>query len=191
MRIKYLLSSPSAAQRSRRIFKCLINRSPSAAQRSRGVFSLRFQPSTSLENLSKVLLIFFTAFLQISCASNRPILDKNNEKFIEAGELQSRKDIQFCKEEAEEFYDQYKAELAAREAAIKALTAGAVGAATGAVWGKSVKSAMIGAAIGATANSAIAGISAKRESKIKPDEIKRRYVADCLAKKGYLVIGWK
>lgn len=143
-----------------------------------------------IKNSGKFLLIFFTAFSQISCASHRPILDQQNEKYMEVGEAQSRKDIKACREEADEFYDQYKAELAARDAATKALMAGAIGATTGAIWGKSVKATMIGTAIGATAGATIAGISAKRDSKLKPDQIKQNYITDCLTKKGYSVVGW-
>ena len=137
----------------------------------------------------KILYIILLIFSLASCSSYKPILDQN-EKFLASNETERQKEISVCKSEANEYLDKLKTERAAREASRKALIGGVIGAAVGAFSGKNIKSTLIGTAIGAGAGAIIGGLSVVGEDKVKPDVIKQRYISNCLAKKGYSVIGW-
>lgn len=137
----------------------------------------------------KTALIFLTSLSLVSC-SYRPILDRN-EKLVAVGQKQADADIDECKKEADDYLDQYKAQRAAKEAARKAAIGGVVGAATGAIWGKGLKSAVIGGVIGAGVGAAFGGLGVAGEGKVTPDQMKQRYATNCLAKRGYSVIGWQ
>ncbi len=138
----------------------------------------------------KTLLIFFIAVASVSCSSYRPIFNEN-EHYVSVGEKKAESDFKICKKRGDEFLDKYKAERAAKEAGRKAVVGGVVGALSGAIWGKNIKSTLIGSAIGAGAGAAIGGLSVLGEDKIKPDEMKQKYIANCLASKGYSVAGWR
>ncbi|MBU6141346.1 MAG: cell envelope biogenesis protein OmpA [Proteobacteria bacterium] len=137
----------------------------------------------------KFLCTSLLIFLLTSCASYKPILDQN-EKFFASDGAEREKDIDSCKKESDEYLDKLKAERAAREAGRKAVIGGVVGAAVGALSGRNLKSSLIGSAIGAGAGAIIGGLSVAGEDKVKPDVIKQRYIGNCLARKGYSVIGW-
>ena len=137
----------------------------------------------------KILCIFLLIFSLTSCASYKPILDQN-EKFLTSDEVERQKEISSCKSEADEYLDKLKTTRAAREAGRKAIIGGVVGTAVGALSGRNLKSTLIGAGIGAAAGAIIGGLSVASEDKVKPDAIKQRYISNCLAKKGYSVIGW-
>jgi hypothetical protein len=132
-----------------------------------------------------LILIFSLA----SCASYKPILDQN-DKYLASNEDERNSDIASCKKEASDYLDQLKAERAAREAGRKAVIGGVIGTATGAIFGKNLKSTLTGAAIGAGIGAVAGALSVAGEDKVKPDVIKQRYIQNCLAKKGYSVIGW-
>lgn len=135
-------------------------------------------------------LIFFIAVTLVSCSSYRPIFNEN-EHYVSVGEEKAESDFKVCKKRSDEFLDKYKAERAAKEAGRKAVIGGVVGAISGAIWGKNVKSTLIGSAIGAGAGAALGGLSVLGEDKVKPDEMKQRYIANCLASQGYSVAGWR
>lgn len=137
----------------------------------------------------KKLTITLLIFAITSCASYKPILDQN-EKFLSTAEEQRQNEIALCKKEADEYLDKMKAERAAREAGRKAVIGGVVGTAVGALSGGNLKSTLIGTAVGAGVGAAVGALSVAGEDKVKPDVIKQRYIANCLAKKGYSVIGW-
>jgi hypothetical protein len=143
-----------------------------------------------VDQVVKFFLIFFTAATLISCSSYRPIFDEN-ERYISVGEEKAESDFKICKKRGDEFLDKYKAERAAKEAGRKAVIGGVVGALSGAIWGKNMKSTLIGSAIGAGAGAALGGLSVLGEDKIKPDEMKQKYIVNCLASKGYSVAGWR
>lgn len=135
------------------------------------------------------LLILFVIFYSVSC-SYRPIFDQN-EKYLYAGEEKAQSDFENCKKSAEKYLYEYKAERAAKEAGRKAVIGGVVGAASGLLFGKGIKSSLIGTAIGAGVGATIGAIGVIGEDKVKPDEMKQRYVSGCLAKKGYSIMGWR
>lgn len=143
-----------------------------------------------MKNFLKSLVIFSISFSLLSCASYDPILNQN-EKYLRAGKERANQDVKVCKKAADDYLNQYKAKRAAKEAGRKAVIGGVIGAASGAIWGKSLKSAAIGTAIGAGVGAAIGGLSVAGEDKVKPDQIKQRYVGDCLGKEGYEVLGWE
>lgn len=133
---------------------------------------------------SLIIPLFFT-----SCASYKPILDQN-DKFFASSEEQRQSDIKTCKKEADDYLDQLKAEKAAREAGRKAVIGAVVGTAVGAISGGNLKSTLTGTVIGAGVGAIAGALSVAGEDKVKPDVIKQRYIGNCLARKGYSVIGW-
>jgi hypothetical protein len=139
------------------------------------------------KNLS---LLAIVSLVLSSCSSYSPILDPHG-KYSEVGKAKADDDIAACKKEADDYLDQFKAERAAREAGRKAVIGGVVGAGSGLLFGRNLKSTVIGTAIGAGVGAAIGGLSVLGEDKVKPDEMKQRYMTNCLYKKGYSVIGWK
>lgn len=136
----------------------------------------------------KILNLFL--ILALCACSYRPILDPHG-KYKEVGKAQSEEDIDQCSNEADDYLDQYKAERAAREAGRKAIIGGVVGAGSGAIFGRTMKSTLIGSAVGAGIGAALGALSVAGEDKVTPDQIKQRYMINCLGQKGYSVIGWK
>jgi len=137
---------------------------------------------------AKFSLIFLAIFSLISC-SYRPIFDKN-EKFTAVGEEKANEDFKICKKESEDYLDKYKTEQAAKESGRNAVIGGAIGAGSGAIWGRGARSIASGGLIGLGVGAAVGAISVIGADKIKPDQIKQRYVAGCLNKKGYSILGW-
>ena len=137
-------------------------------------------------NLSLVVVLALTA----SCSAYRPILDPHG-KYKEVGKAQAEEDIDECSKEADEYLDQYKAERAAREAGRKAIIGGVIGAGSAALLGKTLRQGVISTAVGAAIGAAIGGLSVAGEDKVTPDQIKQRYMGNCLGQKGYSIIGWK
>jgi len=138
-----------------------------------------------MKKIATILLIF----LLFSCASYKPIFDQN-DKYFSTNEEQRQSDADSCKKEASEYLDKLKAERAAREAGRKAIIGGVIGTAIGAISGKNLKSTLTGGVIGAGIGAVAGALAVAGEDKVKPDVIKQRYISNCLAKKGYSVIGW-
>ena len=138
--------------------------------------------------MKKILATFLVLSLA-ACASYKPILDQN-DKYFATNEDQRQSDIDLCKKEASDYLDRLKAERAAREAGRKAVIGGVIGTAVGAISGKNLKSGLTGAVVGAGVGAIAGALSVAGEDKVKPDAIKQRYIGNCLAKKGYSVIGW-
>jgi hypothetical protein len=115
-----------------------------------------------------------------SCAS-RPKLYPN-QKYKSVGKEVADKDIKACMVEADKYLETDEAKRITKGAGKGA----AVGAAMGAVWGafsgNMGRGAVRGGAVGAAGGAAGTAIS--------PDELKHRYVNQCLGDKGYQVIGW-
>lgn len=136
---------------------------------------------------SLALLAIFTFIF--SC-SYRPILDPHG-KYLEVGKAQADEDIDQCLKEADDYLDQFKAERAAKEAARKAVIGGVVGAGSGLLFGKNAKSTLTGGLIGAGVGAALGSLSVLGEDKVSPSQMKQRYAAQCLANRGYSIIGWQ
>ncbi len=142
-----------------------------------------------MRNLFKFFLISITAFSLVSC-SYRPILD-HNAKYLEVGEDKAEKDIDECKKAANEALDKYKAERAAKEAGRKSIIGAVFGTIFGFLGGGGVKSVLTATGVGAGIGAGVGALSVAGEDKVTPDQMKQRYEANCLARKGYSVIGWR
>jgi outer membrane lipoprotein SlyB len=115
-----------------------------------------------------------------SCSSNPKLYP--NEKYKSVGKEVAQTDIDQCMEEAENFLESGKGKQIAKSAGKGAAITGAMGAALGLITGDILGSAATGAAMGAAGGAASGALS--------PDEIKQRYVNECLSQKGYRVLGW-
>lgn len=138
----------------------------------------------------KKLTLFLIILSLASCTSYKPILFKN-DAYLQGGKDAAEKEITRCSAEADEYLKQFKARRAAKEAGRNAVVGGVIGTATGAIFGRSLKSTLIGTAIGAGIGAAAGALSVAGEDKVKPDQMKQRYVSNCLAQKGYQVLGWE
>lgn len=125
----------------------------------------------------------------IGCSSYRPIVDEN-EHYQQVGSTRAEADIDTCLAKAERYLETHKSDgllkEAGRGAAGGAIVGGLIGALTG-----DAKTALGGAAIGAGVGAASRATGEVAKDKLTPDDIKQRYVSNCLKRKSYVVIGWK
>jgi len=142
-----------------------------------------------MKNFLKSCLIFLSIFSLMAC-SYKPILDPRG-RHLEVGEKQADADIEICQKEADDFFDKIKMERAGKEAVRKGVIGTFFGAIIGFLSGGNGRSALGGSLIGAGVGAAVGGLSVLGEGKVKPDEMKQRYMTRCLAQKGYSVVGWK
>ncbi len=138
----------------------------------------------------KKLTSFFLIFTLTSCFGYKPILDQN-DKFFQTKKEERQDDIKQCSKQADDYLQEYKMRRAAKEAARKALIGTAIGAATGLIFGNNLKSIATKAAIGAGVGDAFGALSVASEGNVTPDQIKQHYISNCLAYKGYQVIGFE
>lgn len=143
-----------------------------------------------ITNLGKNFVIIFSIFSLASCSSYKPILYQNNT-YLKNGKEAADLEIKSCSTQAEEYLKQFKARRAAKEAGRNAVIGSVIGTASGAIFGRTLKSTLVGTAIGAGFGAAMGALSVAGEDKVKPDQMKQRYVANCLSKKGYEVLGWE
>lgn len=129
---------------------------------------------------TKTILIIILLSILTSCAS-RPKLYPN-ETLKSKGKEASEADIDQCMKDAETYLDSSEGKKIVKSAGFGAAVGGAMGAVAGAFYGDIGGGAARGAAIGGTGG-AVSG-------SLTPDELKHRYVNQCLADKGYNVMGW-
>lgn len=127
--------------------------------------------------MTRILVLLL---LLVSCAS-RPQLYPNS-KLKSVGKVAAQKDIDKCIADADEYLESSKGKKIAKSAGAGAAIGAAVGAVSGMFTGNFGSGLMRGGAIGAAGGGAAGAMS--------PDQIKRRYVNQCLGEKGYHVIGW-
>lgn len=127
-----------------------------------------------------LFLLVLISFSLASCAS-RPKLYPN-ETLKAKGKEASEADIDQCLKDAETYLDSSEGKKIVKSAGFGAAVGGAMGAVAGAFYGDISGGAARGAAIGG-AGGAVSG-------SLTPDQLKHRYVNQCLADKGYNVIGW-
>ena len=125
-------------------------------------------------------LILALMMILLACAS-RPQLYPNT-KYKEVGKDRAKSDTDACIADADEFLKSSKGKKIAKGAGAGAAIGAAMGAVgglfTGNLGGSLVRGGAIGAAGGGTAGA------------LTPDQVKHNYVNQCLAEKGYQVIGW-
>lgn len=131
--------------------------------------------------MKKNIALLFSLLILSACASSPKLYP--NAKYKEVGEKSAQKDIEECMKNAENYLKSPSAKKITKGAGKGAVVGAAVGAVTGIFTGNVGRGALRGGAIGGAAGGASAAIS--------PDELKRRYVNHCLAKKGYRVLGWE
>jgi outer membrane lipoprotein SlyB len=129
--------------------------------------------------MSKMLSLFLVLLLG-ACAS-RPQLYPNS-KLKSVGKEAAKKDIDKCIADADEYLESSKGKNVAKGAGAGAAIGAAMGAVGGMFTGNLGGGLMRGGAIGA-AGGGVAGA-------LTPDQIKHRFVNQCLADKGYRVLGW-
>lgn len=127
-----------------------------------------------------LLLLAFISLSLASCAS-RPKLYPN-DTLRAKGKEASEADIDLCLKDADAYLDSSEGKKIVKSAGFGAAVGGAMGAVAGAFYGDISGGAARGAAIGGTGG-AVSG-------SLTPDQLKHRYVNQCLSDKGYNVIGW-
>jgi outer membrane lipoprotein SlyB len=130
--------------------------------------------------IKNIILFTLLSFTLASCAS-RPKLYPN-DTLKAKGKEASEADIDQCLKDADTYLDSSEGKKIAKSAGFGAAVGGAMGAVAGAFYGDIGGGAARGAAIGGTGG-AVSG-------SLTPDQLKHRYVNQCLADKGYNVIGW-
>ena len=126
------------------------------------------------------------ALAALGCATKRPVLYPNAH-LQEVGAEGAQSDVARCLRLAEEYgLGEHPAAETAEEAAKGSARGAAAGAAAGAVLGSAGRGAAAGAAAGG-ARGAVTGIFGARD----PDPLFKRFVDQCLAERGYRVIGWR
>lgn len=131
--------------------------------------------------MNKPIPIFLIALLAFVSCSSRPKLYPN-EKFKSVGKPVAEKDIDRCIADADAYMESSEAKRITKGAGKGAAVGAAMGAVFGAFTGNLGRGALTGGAVGAAGGGTSAALS--------PDQLKRRYVNQCLAEKGYHVLGW-
>lgn len=128
-----------------------------------------------MKNSWLVLLLVLGA-----CASKPKLYP--NDKLKEVGKEAAQKDIDKCIADADEYLEGSEGKKIAKSAGAGAAIGATIGAIGGALTGDFGGSLVRGAAVG-TGAGAVGGA-------LSPDELKQRYVNQCLADQGYRVLGW-
>ncbi len=128
----------------------------------------------------KKFTLLFSLLILCSCSSS-PVLYPNS-KYESVGKEVAEADIKACTEKAEQFLASSKGKQILKGAGGGAAVGSAVGAVTGLFTGDFLRGLTQGAATGAAAGGTVGAIS--------PDQLKRRFIEQCLSRAGYQVIGW-
>jgi uncharacterized membrane protein len=126
-------------------------------------------------------MILIIIILSLSSCASRPQLYPN-AKLKSVGKKAAKKDIDKCIADADEYLESSKGKKVAKSAGAGAAIGAAIGAVGGLFTGNLGGGLVRGGAIGAGGGAAAGALS--------PDEIKHRYVNQCLADQGYRVLGW-
>jgi uncharacterized protein YcfJ len=135
-------------------------------------------------------LFALTALSFFSCASYRPILDEN-QKYSAVGETKAESDIDTCMTRADAYLAKHQNERTSKAVGRGAVGGAIIGGVLGAVSGQGVKGLAGGAAMGAAGGAAGSYLGEKTKDNLSPDALKQKYVANCLERQQYQVIGWK
>lgn len=125
----------------------------------------------------KILLVLI--FLG-SCASKPQLYP--NEKLKQSGKAAAQSEVDHCMAEADDYLKSSKGKQVAKGAGSGAAIGAAIGTVAGLFTGNIGRGLLRGSAMGAAGGAVNGGLS--------PDQIKQRYVNQCLSDKGYQVIGW-
>jgi outer membrane lipoprotein SlyB len=128
----------------------------------------------------RIHLTLIVLFMFAGCASKPQLYP--NQKLKSVGKEHAEKDVDRCIADAEKYLKSSKGKQVAKGAGAGAAIGAAMGAVGGLFTGNLGGSLIRGGAVGAAGGATVGGLS--------PDEIKRRYVNQCLGDEGYQVIGW-
>jgi uncharacterized membrane protein len=129
--------------------------------------------------MKRFILLVAVLFL-VSCASKPQLYP--NQKLDSVTKEQADNDIKDCTEKADQFAKSSKGKQILKGAGGGSVIGAVTGAAFGLFTGNVVRGATQGAVVGGAAGAAGGAIT--------PDQLKHRFVEQCLANKGYQVIGW-
>jgi hypothetical protein len=143
---------------------------------------------TSERTGTTICILGFAALATLSagCSPRRPVLYPN-AAYQRNGDVVAQRDIDECLQLAKTAgVGGSRATAVAGTTAKSAAVGAAAGAAAGAVRGHAGRGAATGAA-GAAAGGLMHGLFRSRDL----DPVERGFVAECLAERGYRIIGWK
>lgn len=143
-----------------------------------------------MPNKVKSFIILLISFNLICSCSYRPILDENRA-YLQAGADQAQMDVDHCTDKSGTYLKKYKARRAGKQAVRKGTLGAIFGGIFAFIFGGDSTALVKGLAIGAGVGAASGAVSVASEGKLTPDQMKRRYVSNCLARKGYSVLGWE
>ena len=150
-------------------------------------FSL-FSPHLPTENITRIIdymktknILILSCLLIISACASRPKLYPN-DRMKAKGKETSEADVNLCLKQADTYLESSEGKKMVKSAGFGAVVGGAIGAVAGVFTGDIGRGAAQGAAMGG-AGGAVSGA-------ISPDQLKQQYVNECLADKGYRVLGW-
>jgi outer membrane lipoprotein SlyB len=129
----------------------------------------------------KKCFLFATLLFVISGCASRPKLYPNGT-YKAKGEKIAESDIDKCMDDSEVYLKSGKGKQIAKSGGFGAVVGGAMGAVGGIFTGNPMRGAAEGAAIGGAGGAAAGAMT--------PDQLKHQYVNQCLAEKGYQVLGW-
>lgn len=128
----------------------------------------------------KTLICIFLTLVLTSCASKPQLYP--NDVYKKKGKVAAEADVNQCIKDADTYLESSKGKATAKGAGAGALIGGAMGTVAGIFSGDIVRGATQGAAMGG-AGGAVGGA-------LSPDQVKHNFVNQCLAEKGYHVLGW-
>lgn len=140
---------------------------------------MKAQTNSHFKKTIKILILSLSLPL-IGCASRPKLYPDATMK--SKGKEASEADINQCLSEADTYLDSAEGKKMVKSAGFGAMVGGAVGAVAGAFSGNIARGAAQGAAMG--------GVGGGVAGAMSPDELKHRYVNQCLSDKGYRVLGW-
>jgi len=124
--------------------------------------------------------VAFVFLFLVSCASRPQFYP--NQKYKSVNESTVKKDTDTCIAQADTYLKSSKGKQVVKSTGYGAAVGAAIGAVGGMFGGNMGRGLIRGGAMGAAGGAAAGAVS--------PDELKRRYVNQCLSDKGYKVIGW-
>ncbi len=129
--------------------------------------------------MKKMILLVLTVLLT-SCASKPQLYP--NDKLKQVGKEKAKSDVEGCIADADEYLKSSKGKNIAKGAGGGAAIGAAMGAVGGLLTGNFGSGLVRGGAVGAAGGGTAGALT--------PDQVKRNFVNQCLADKGYRVIGW-
>lgn len=133
----------------------------------------------------KMIVVLLGVLGLTGCAANQPVLYPNSH-LQSVGSARAEQDVEQCRDQADQYVNNFPAREVARQTAWGAAGGTAIGVVAGAIGGDLGRGAALGAATGATAGLMRGAYQASDGSPIW-----KNFVEQCLRDQGYQVIGWQ